>query len=225
MSKQLITAPTILESVLKGSPVYAEFFSPFGKTQSFAVIGNKNVFGCVARLLSHGRPSAVFFVVVAVIVNAIKCACRGWPKPHIGNEVRKLLPSFADFDTAPRPSCMLRVVGLAATNKHAGPYFIFWRIGHSVRNFRFRKLASGFFSQASARLNDAVSKRSPGGSGYVSAGAFAYPPGKAAPIVFTSGHNNKSPKSLSRNVIKCSHGEHITSNCSHSQKMFVLGAM
>lgn len=79
----------------------------------------------VDRLNMPASPTAVVWLVVAFIVDSIKRAPRRWAPSHVGYEVLKLAPSFADGYSTATIMAEYRTVWISAALNHRFPYGIF----------------------------------------------------------------------------------------------------
>jgi hypothetical protein len=84
-------------------------------------------------LFLNGRPATIAGLVVPVIIETIKRSV-GWTLSHIGEEVFKLLPSWANFNPAPSIVLIARVIGIGAPCMHRGPTRIGPAAGHTMRD-------------------------------------------------------------------------------------------
>lgn len=86
----------------------------------------------VVRLFIQSGPSAVFGAVIAIIIYTVKRAFFAGGFAHIGEEVFKDLPAFADLDTASAIVGVTFKVGISAAGAHIAPDGIHAGFGHAV---------------------------------------------------------------------------------------------
>ncbi len=93
--KRLLNRPSELQAVGNIYPSESGNDSPFRECFCFAPERNEADCAPVSRLLLMGSPSAVCWRVAKFSVDAVKSRSR-WPLSHVGEEVCKRVPSFAD---------------------------------------------------------------------------------------------------------------------------------
>jgi hypothetical protein len=108
----------------------------------------------VAGLFSAGRPLAVAFFVVAIVVFPIE-RLSGRPFPHVGEEVYEGKPSLANRDPAPAVPAKGFMVCACATINHARPRMIRWT-APSIKPRVPMLPWAGFAVQTATRLRMAV---------------------------------------------------------------------
>lgn len=132
----------------------------------------------ICRLLAEGGPSAIFRLVIAVAVDAVKGAVAG-SLPHVGQEVRKSttglwVPAVADRDSAPPVPGVACVARIATPPEHGNPTAIGRSAGHTVRfdarhillnrsgraDFRPRLFTAGVTAPAAVVAGDVIPHRS-----------------------------------------------------------------
>lgn len=85
----------------------------------------------IRRLLVMCRPSAIAWLVVAVVVDSVNRVAWG-PSSHISEEVFELLPSLAHFDAASAVILVFMVFHILATRNHSQPNVVLRGARHSV---------------------------------------------------------------------------------------------
>jgi hypothetical protein len=75
-------------------------FRPLSHCQGLPVVRKQAAGPAVPGLLAPGCPPTVARLVMAVVVSPFKTVVRRRPYPHVGKEVFKLVPPFADTDAA-----------------------------------------------------------------------------------------------------------------------------
>jgi hypothetical protein len=98
-------------------------------------------------LLLASGPAAIAWLVVAVVVDAIKgCAFRS--RPHVGEEVFKCAPTGAELDATASVILVRRVFLVCTSALHCAPRGIFRRLKAAVVGIPVN--GDGFQMQASA---------------------------------------------------------------------------
>ena len=102
----------------------------------------------IVGLVSAVGPAAIFWLVISVIVSALKRVPLGGARTHIGKKQDEIEPPFADFDAASSIVGEAWVAGVAKTAQHAGPAIVFGDfVGLTVR-----PIFEALFPEASARV-------------------------------------------------------------------------
>jgi len=113
----------------------------------FAIEGDEPCAGTIAGLLTSGGPSAVFWRVVAIVVDPVdRAVC--WLGAHVCQKVFKALrptPSVADLNAAPTVSVEKPIGGVAASVLHSRPNAIGRAFGHAVLAGRASAAARNLF--------------------------------------------------------------------------------
>lgn len=92
--------PTLMQALIDQSGVPTKAQSPIGLGQRDAVPFQKLVASSVSRLRGSGCPSAVFWRVRAVVIDAIQLMA-WWALAHVTNKRSEILsPRFADGNTS-----------------------------------------------------------------------------------------------------------------------------
>jgi len=88
----------------------------------------------VSCLLFCARPSTVFRRVALAVVNSFKAVRRAWLSAHISQKLdKRVLPLFADADSAPPVTWPRRVFFITAPTAHAVPCCVFRGVSHTVK--------------------------------------------------------------------------------------------
>lgn len=69
---------------------------PFGYCMTYSIALHFNIFASVIRLFFWKSPSAIFRLIVTIIVNSINAVFGSGRLSHIGKEVIKHMPAFAN---------------------------------------------------------------------------------------------------------------------------------
>ena len=117
----------------------------------------------ITYLLFAGGPAAISRLVTPVIIWISVDRLSGWPLSHIGEEMFKSLPSFADLDSAASVVIKILVFGITASFAHRSPASVCRRVRVSMRKV-MAGLAPGcecllehmFFLQASTTASGAA---------------------------------------------------------------------
>jgi len=123
LSNSLQIGTTVLQSPRDRGARDAEFISPIGYALGASIPCDEPRVSPVALLFSPTRPSAVFWTVVSVWVNAINRVSL-WAWTHVLKKVLKGIPSLADLDTS---TAIVGVVGklrVVATASHRKPHSV-----------------------------------------------------------------------------------------------------
>ena len=125
--------PAFAESLQQCHLENAPLFSPRGHRPCHPIEGQHSIVAAITSLLFTGGPSAVSWLIVAVVVDAIKTVLQRWPWPHVRQKVFELSPAFAR-DNATSPVTRVRMVAYGKTApKHGLPRSVLWRPAHAVR--------------------------------------------------------------------------------------------
>jgi hypothetical protein len=118
----------------------AEFLGPTSHRESHPAKGDElRGFG-VLHLLSWGRPSAIRWLVVSIVVDALKRMSVAGSSTHVGDEVLVTHPPLADRDSATAISDVSRIARLLATMFHFLPSLVF---GGSVAAMLYAAATAG----------------------------------------------------------------------------------
>lgn len=93
--KSIFVTPSVLQSITESCGMNPQEFSPFGQYSRDAVERHRAIVRLVASLLFACSPTAVARRVVLCGVLPVE-SCIRWTFSHVGKEVFKLVPSFAD---------------------------------------------------------------------------------------------------------------------------------
>lgn len=124
--------PAIFNSSGDRTSVQPKAFAPFGFGHTDSVKCKNPIVAFVILLLCSSSPTAVFFRIIRVIVDAIKLMCGRWSFPHVSNECLKRLPIFANFNSPSTVSCKATGFRILASSFHASPNIKFRRVCHAV---------------------------------------------------------------------------------------------
>ena len=172
----------------------------------------------VSALLALGCPSAIARLVVTVVVNAVYRVLSRWPRPHVGQEVLKLLPALTDSNAAPAVVRVLVAFGVVAALTHSVPGVVFVGIVAAMLGF---VLNSNFALETSATARVANAQVPSIYDSSLAAVALAKP--VFAPGVFK---NNQTPNAESGNVfyVEVKWGRLLLSHCASVLCMVVRAA-
>src|SRR5262245_39145537 len=85
----------------------------------------------IQSLFTSRPPFAIFWSVVPIIVYAFERMLWAWLMTHIGKEIFKLAPSFADLNATPAVIFVAYIVRIVAPLPHANPTTVFDCVGVS----------------------------------------------------------------------------------------------
>lgn len=133
---------------------------------------NVMVVALVVVLLCLSGPSAVFGLIIFVVINALKCVLRAWAPSYVGDEVLKVVPALAHGYAATTVSFVSSHGRVITSLQHPSPTSVFRVTVAAMPEVPLGRLLP---SEASARLCCAVPKREPVGQRRAPAIAHAVP--------------------------------------------------
>lgn len=133
---------------------------------------NVVIVALVVVLLCLSGPSAVFWLIIFVVINALKCVLRAWAPSYVGDEVLKVVPALTHGYAATTVSFVSSHGRVIASLQHTSPTDVFRVTVAAMLEVPFGRL---FPSEASARLCGPVPKREPVGQRRAPAIAHAVP--------------------------------------------------
>lgn len=160
----------VLDAVSQRRGCDAKMFSQSSESSSLTTIRHQPVIPLVGTLLYTGCPPAIFGAVRPVVVDAFN-ALVGWLLSHIGKEVGKRLPPFADRDAAP---AVVRV-GFAGTVLASLPHGVPYAVGVGARLAMSLVCPNKFALPAPAASGVAAGQVSGANNDFLTAGADAMP--------------------------------------------------
>lgn len=169
-------------------------------------MSNYAVYASIIHLLKSGRPPAIFWAIIAIIVNAVNREIGGWARPHIGIELLEDLPLFADFNASATIARIAMILWIFATLSHAPPSKPFGRVDHAVLLGSLPNIPSIITLHTAATFDVACSQITAEFNDGRSAIADAEPPGAKALFCAYSARtgiskNNKPAKTLARQIL------------------------
>lgn len=194
---------------LCGPQVHATTISlaPVAKQQCLV----RDSWSLICSLLFGGSPPAIRWFVIAIVVGiAINRMLGRRPATHISDKVPKVIPTFADFYSAPTIVLELSPFGVIAARLHRTPYLIFWPstlTGGRSMNEHEGAISHSYFAQQAVTASRLTRFQCMGNDGNSSA-AFANtcPPnepigtGSGAAAVWSAGDRGQAAKSLSLKI-------------------------
>jgi hypothetical protein len=146
------TTPSPIEPCTYGIFGDAGAPCPFGNMQGFAESGNEIGILSAALIIILNKfvsPSHVARFVIAVIVDAVERMLRRWSLADIGNKSSKIIPLFANMDTA--TTVLFKRFGRwnETAAAHVAPNDIQWMLRHSMFACPFGR---SFLSETTARF-------------------------------------------------------------------------
>lgn len=176
-----------MNAISKSAQAYTKLPGPFGQGKGFPVIGDKVVVAPVVGLFKKGRPSAIVWLIVAIIVDAIYRMFGGRARSHI--RIERLVgfkPSFANADTAAAITTPILALSVCTSGNHFAPNVVFGNLVKPV-DFISRWLTPTAFRRA---VLEAVSMHGPFGSAL----ATAKPSGLPVLVATDIAQNKPFPK-------------------------------
>lgn len=125
--------PSRLKSIRQSPSRYAYFVCPCFSTHGFAVQSKQPVLGIVGSLFLFRAPLAVFWLIVAIVVDSVQRIAWTWFCSHVFYEVRKRLsPLIAHSDASSAISTVMRGVWIVASCFHHLPRLIFRSVARAM---------------------------------------------------------------------------------------------
>jgi hypothetical protein len=158
----------------------------------------------ILNLLRTGRPSAIRWLIIAIIIDAIYRQFWTRTPAHISQEIAKIFPSFTNTDSSASPVSPFRILGIRAALNHSSPNIIFcgsfFPSIFSMLEIPISMMtATTAGSSASIFSREIIAKK----HFFYSAVASAKP-SRATFADFRCSANNQEPvKSLARPINKC----------------------
>lgn len=122
--KRQFERPVQFETPMNRPSINADFLGPIGNAKSLSVEGEHidraDHASAIQGLFSRRSPSAILWSVVAIIVNTLKAHVSG-RLAHIGEEVGKFFPSFADLNSSTAVVTVIGSRGVGAASDHVTP--------------------------------------------------------------------------------------------------------
>lgn len=192
--KSLLNAPSSLKSASDYVNGNINSGGPICNAQSFRFVCEFYILASVSVLLMPRFPSAIAFLVVAVVVYSSDGSAVEWLRSHVFKKRFERFPAIANFDSSVAVVFAMLAVGVSATIQYTCPYLIFSGVRHSV----FSALA--LFASRCFSLPKAFA----GGDFFVSAFADASPKNSAIFIFSNALDCSECAKSLASNVFEAS---------------------
>lgn len=153
-SKCVTNRPAIsVNSCSYGGFTDACFSSPFRDGHRFSIMRKHSIISPVRRLLGHGKPSAIAWLIVSIGINSIDRILRSRLFSHIGKKCLKaIFPFSAHGHASAAVSRIIAFILVKASALYSLPGFIFRCFGHAMRCAAFNKFSLVFichFSRAS----------------------------------------------------------------------------
>lgn len=99
-------------------------FSPFSKALCLTIECYKTIAACISGLLLSGRPDAVRWLVIPVVVLSLQCVDLAWPHSHIGKKVAEIHPSIAHRYSPVHIPVSKCAIYVRTTRNHRSPYVV-----------------------------------------------------------------------------------------------------
>jgi len=116
-----VCGPSIADALVKRFGWYANFSSPIDDTKPSTIVLKDNVPAVIPGLLLSGRPLAILWGVIAIVVFAVNLQPWLMTLAHVGNEVGGAFPAFANLDAATAVAFISLVFGVGAATYHRFP--------------------------------------------------------------------------------------------------------
>lgn len=119
------------------NPVHTEILADRSKRALFSVVHDKNSPTLVSRLFGAGGPTAVTWLVGAIVVDAVHRVVATWPRPHVGSERREIIaPAITHGNPSAAVPRIGDLLGVQASVLYRRPDLVLQRSGLSVRSHR-----------------------------------------------------------------------------------------
>lgn len=132
LSQSLSDGPTVMNSRSDGVRGDSGLCGPRGCRHRLAVKSDPHGSSGISVLLNGSRPAAVVWLIVSVVVDAIKRVFWGRTTPHVRDEIFEFLPSFANLNPSFAVFVELRMALVAASLLHVDPRHVFRRASQTV---------------------------------------------------------------------------------------------
>lgn len=121
------------------------FFLPSRHALCFSAKGNHGAATPISGLSGCGRPLAVFWLIISIIISSVKCMFWSGSQAHVGKEVlKRIAPSITNCNPSPAVSWPSLRLFITASVNHPMPNTIFARITSAMFRVRlFIKAATG----------------------------------------------------------------------------------
>ena len=162
-------------------------------------VSMKAVRSAVFSLFASSRPTTVGWLVIAVVIEAIKGMKRAWAAPHVGDEIDVSRPAFTASNAASTVSFVGFTSWVVAPLAHTAPDSPFWSFVRFSVNAVTRDIQ--FSTKTSARTGMTVAQASACDEKLFSAITFD-PPFHMSMCV---GENGQSFKTLTRDIDEFGH--------------------
>lgn len=126
-SEYVFHFPSSANSEPNDRSLYTCFARPFVEALRFSIKFYKAIREHILLLFPNGGPAAIRRLVVSLFIWEPIERPSFWPFSHIAQEVRELLPSFADSHAFCSIMRKFRVFGISAALKHGCPSIVGWR--------------------------------------------------------------------------------------------------
>lgn len=179
--------------------INSSLFSPYRQWLSFTLVREIRrshvifrIWPSIVSLFFPGSPSAITWLVVAVILNSFY-GHTFWRLPHISKKRNeRFFPSFTNLDASSPIVSIGRNIGISTSIQHVLPNSINTSTSQAVSSFT---VTSYFDSAASTRKTNCIHKCESNYFAYSPASAFAQPSNSRISVWFTSFLKN-NPKSI-----------------------------
>lgn len=120
--------PSAHDSISQNVVTDTMAFGHIHHAERFSLVGKLMIASAIVRLLIRGGPSAIFRIIISIVVDAVKGVTSSWLVPHVlhkalksGHSILSRYPSAANGYSPSSIISKLRNVFIATSGKHRGP--------------------------------------------------------------------------------------------------------
>ena len=125
--------PSGLNTFTQIADTYPGDLRPLGYIHCPPLVGYQVIGSAVVALLCNCCPTAVGWLIVTVVIDAVKRVLLAGPRPHVFVEsLEGITPTTADLDTTAAVVVIVAVGRPGTSLDRRVPGLVFWRVPHSV---------------------------------------------------------------------------------------------
>ena len=125
--------PSGLNTLAQIADIYPGDLRPLGYIHCLPLVGYQGVRSAVIALLCNRCPAAVVWLIVTVVIDAVKRVLLARARPHVFVEsLERITPTMTNLDTAAAVVGIVLITRPGASLDHRVPGLVFWRVPHSV---------------------------------------------------------------------------------------------
>lgn len=125
LSQSSFYCPSSLESIEQRMNSNSEMSSPFGNSHFLSVKFDQSRARPISCIFVTGRPSAIAWLIVSIIVNSINRVFSTWPWANICFKFLKAVsPLVANRDSSGTVANICRMIFVVASTFHPLPYHV-----------------------------------------------------------------------------------------------------